>query len=153
MKRDSRLSLVLHALLHMAQRDDSMTSEQLAACLNTNPVVVRRTLGLLRQAGIVASERGHAGGWHIAADLAEITLRDLHVALGEPQIFAIGNRDDMPVCLVEQAVNASLNDAFDEAEALLLARLQRVTLQQLATDFACRFANQIRQDKEDRNVS
>ena len=52
MKRDSRLSLVLHALLHMAQRDDSMTSEQLAACLNTNPVVVRRTLGLLRQAGI-----------------------------------------------------------------------------------------------------
>ncbi|MGR3562245.1 MAG: RrF2 family transcriptional regulator [Heliomarina sp.] len=153
MKRDSRLSLVLHALLHMAERDVSMTSEQLAACLQTNPVVVRRTLGLLRRAGIVASERGHAGGWYIAADLAEITLRDLHVALGQPQIFAIGNRDEMPVCLVEQVVNASLNDAFAEAEALLLSRLEGVTLQQLATDFAQRFADREQQDREDKNVS
>ena len=48
MKRDSRLSWVLHALLHMSQADRSITSDQLAGWMDTNPVVVRRTMGLLR---------------------------------------------------------------------------------------------------------
>ena len=67
-----------------------MTSETLAECMRTNPVVVRRTMGLLRDKSIVASARGKAGGWTIAADLAQISLRDLYDALGEPAIFAIG---------------------------------------------------------------
>jgi len=47
-----------------------------------------------------------------------------------------------PQCLVEQAVNAALSDAFDQAQALLLARLGDVTLAQLAEDFdeRCRLA-------------
>ena len=118
MKRDSRLSSVLHALLHMAEQDRPMTSEALGLCLGTNPVVVRRTMGLLREAGLVTAERGHAGGWRIAADLETVSLRRLHEALGEPAIFAIGNRNEMPDCLVEQSVNAALEGAFAEAEDL-----------------------------------
>lgn len=124
----------------MAEHDGTMTSDQLADCLGTNPVVVRRTMGLLRDAGIVTSGRGHAGGWRIAIDLAAVTLRQLHEALGEPAVFAIGNRNDQPECLVEQSVNAALEDAFAEAEALLLRRLQDVTLAQLAADFKRRYA-------------
>lgn len=67
MKRNSRLSAVLHALLHMAERDRPMTSEELAACLHTNPVVVRRTMAGLREAGLVTSGRGHGGGGRLAA--------------------------------------------------------------------------------------
>lgn len=140
MKRDSRLSSVLHALLHMAERGEPMTSETLAECMSTNPVVVRRTMGLLREAEIVSSARGHAGGWTISADLTAITLRQLHEALGEPAIFAIGNRSETPECLVEQSVNAVLDTAFADAEALLLDRFASVTLADLATDFARRHA-------------
>ncbi|MDK1386859.1 Rrf2 family transcriptional regulator [Sinorhizobium sp. 8-89] len=140
MKRDSRLSSVLHALLHMAEHNGPMTSETLAECMNTNPVVVRRTMGLLREAGIVASARGHAGGWTITADLGTVTLRQLHEVLGEPAIFAIGNRNETPDCLVEQSVNAALDAAFTEAEALLLDRFADVTLADLAADFARRHA-------------
>src|SRR5690606_22337503 len=103
MKRDSRLSSVLHALLHMAEQGGFATSETLARCLRTNPVVVRRTMGYLRRAGLVTSDRGHAGGWRIQADLASVTLRQLHEALGEPAMFAIGNRHENPECLVEQS--------------------------------------------------
>lgn len=141
MKRDSRLSSVLHALLHMAEQDGPLTSETLAQCMNTNPVVVRRTMGLLREVGIVRSAKGHAGGWTIAADLGAITLRQLHEALGEPAVFAIGNRNETPECLVEQAVNFVLDDAFAEAEALLLKRFETVTLADLAADFARRHAD------------
>jgi DNA-binding IscR family transcriptional regulator len=135
MKRDSRLSSVLHALLHMAEHDGPMTSDALGRCLATNPVVVRRTMGFLRDAGIVTAERGHAGGWRIAADLSRVSLRQLHAALGEPAIFAIGNRNETPACLVEQSVNAALNNAFAKAEALLMERLDQVTLADLAADF------------------
>lgn len=140
MKYDSRLSSVLHALLHMAEHDGPMTSEALSQCLNTNPVVVRRTMGLLRKAGLVKSDRGHAGGWRIAVDLSTVTLRQLHEALGEPAIFAVGNRNERPECLVEQSVNAALDSAFAEAEALLLSRFADITLASLAADFAQRYA-------------
>lgn len=140
MNRDGRLSSVLHALLHMAEQEGPVTSETLAQCLVTNPVVVRRTMGYLRQAGIVTSERGHAGGWRIHADLGSITLRQLHEALGEPAMFAIGNRNEAPDCLVEQAVNTALEGTLAEAEALLLKRFAEITLADLAADFARRHA-------------
>lgn len=140
MRTDSRLSSVLHALLHMAQQDGPVTSDTLAQCLGTNPVVVRRTMGYLRQAGIVSSDRGHSGGWRIQADLGSITLRQLHEALGESVLFAIGHRNETPQCLVEQTVNAALEGTFAEAEALLLKRFSEITLADLATDFARRYA-------------
>lgn len=118
-----------------------MTSEALGKCLGTNPVVVRRTMGLLREAGLVTSDRGHAGGWRIAVDLSTVTLRQLHEALGEPAVFALGNRNERPQCLVEQSVNAALDGAFADAEALLLERFAQITLATLATDFARRHAD------------
>ena len=138
MKRDSRLSAVLHALLHMNERAEPVTSEALAQCLNTNPVVVRRTMGLLREAGLVAADRGHSGGWRIVADLSAVSLRQLHEALGEPALFAIGNRNERPECLVEQAVNAALDDVFEQAELLLLQKFESISLADLAADFARR---------------
>lgn len=125
----------------MAGHDGPMTSDVLARCLGTNPVVVRRTMGLLRDAGIVAAERGHGGGWRISSDLSGLTLRRLHEALGEPAIFAVGNRNEKPHCLVEQTVNASLDGAFREAEALLLERFGEITVADLAADFARRYAD------------
>ncbi|QDC08870.1 Rrf2 family transcriptional regulator [Oceanicola sp. D3] len=140
MKRDSRLSSVLHALLHMAEHDGPMSSEVLAKCMSTNPVVVRRTMGLLREAGLVTSTRGAAGGWEVAVPLESVTLRALHEALGEPTVFAIGNKSEAPGCLVEQSVNAVMDDAFAAAEALLLKRFEAVTLADLAEEFGARFA-------------
>ncbi len=134
MKRDSRLSGVLHILLHMARQPGPQTSETLARAMETNPVVVRRLMAGLREQGLVRSEKGHGGGWVIARDLDRITLRDIYEALGEPEILAMGNRTEAPGCLVEQAVNAALGSAFDEAEALLLRRFGEVTLAQLSAD-------------------
>ena len=138
MKRDSRLSGVLHVLLHMAEQGAPMTSEQLAKAMQTHPVVIRRILGGLRDAGFVHSEKGHGGGWTIASDLARVTMRDIYDAIGCPGLMAMGNRTEAPGCLVEQAVNAALDASFRDAEALLLARFAQVTLAELAADFHAR---------------
>jgi len=131
MRRDSRLSDVLHVLLHMAEQEGAMTSESLAKSLRTNPVVIRRTMAGLREQGYVQSEKGHGGGWRLACDLAKVTLRDVYTAIGSPTLLAMSHRTESPGCLVEQSVNAALDGAFHDAEALLLARLGEVTLADL----------------------
>lgn len=140
MKRDSRLSGVLHVLLHMAEQGGPTTSEMLAKAMQTNSVVIRRIMAGLRERAYVRSEKGHGGGWTLACDLSQLTLRDVYEALGEPSLLAIGNRTETPGCLVEQVVNAALGRSFDEAEALLLSRFGAVTLAQLSADFHKRLA-------------
>lgn len=140
MIRDSRLSGVLHLLLHLAGHDGPMPSELLAQAMDTNPVVIRRVLAGLRERGHVRSEKGHGGGWTLVRGLDEITLLDVYEALGRPALLAIGNRSQAPQCLVEQAVNAALDATFDAAEALMLERLKQVTLADLEADFRARLA-------------
>ena len=135
MRRDSRLSGVLHVLLHMAERDEPVTSETMATIMGSNPAAMRRTMSGLREAGLVRSEKGHGGGWTIERALSKITLRDLYAALDSPELFAMGNRTDAPGCLVEEAVNAALGGAFEEARTLLLDRFAAVTLADLSADF------------------
>ncbi|MCJ2037281.1 RrF2 family transcriptional regulator [Methylobacterium sp. J-068] len=138
MRNDSRLSRMLHVLLHMARHDGPMTSEAIGRMLDTNPVVVRRTMAGLRDAGYVRSEKGHGGGWVIAADLGDVSLLDVHRAVGGPRIFAIGNEHPNPACAVEKVVNAAVADALRDAEALLVARLDAVSLAELARGFDAR---------------
>ncbi|MBY8828889.1 Rrf2 family transcriptional regulator [Hephaestia mangrovi] len=138
MRRDIRLSGVLHVLLHMAEQSGPKTSETLARAMDTNPVVIRRIMAGLREQGFVRSEKGHGGGWTIACDLEAVTMRDIYNALGRPEILAMGNRTDAPGCLVERAVNAALGQAFDDAETLLLRRFGEITLAQLNADFHAR---------------
>lgn len=147
MRRDSRLSGVLHVLLHMAEHRGPATSEVLAKAMHTNPVVLRRVMAGLRDQGFVRSEKGHGGGWTLARDLSEITLRDIYTALGSPSMFAIGNRTDAPDCLVEQAVNDALNATIRDAETLLLARFGELTLAMLSAEVRHRHLARTRNKK------
>lgn len=140
MRHDSRLSRMLHVLIHLAEGSGRATSQEIASMLDTNPVVVRRTMAGLRDHGYVHSEKGHGGGWSLAVPLASIRLLDIHEALGAPPPFALGLANDDPECLVERAVNASLSGAMAAAEALLREQLAAVTLADIAQDFQRRLA-------------
>lgn len=135
MRKDSRLSRMLHVLVHMQQLQHAVTSEQLALMLHTNPVVVRRTMALLREQGYVSAVKGHGGGWTLAKPLQQITLLDIHRSLSESSLFTIGLTDEHNNCPIEQAVNLAIDDVLQEAEALVLKRFAEVTLDKLAVGF------------------
>lgn len=139
MKGDNRLSRMLHVLVHMAQREGPVTSEEMARMLNTNPVVVRRTMAGLRESGFVQAERGHGGGWRLARGLGDITLLDVYRAIDEPPLFSLRIAEDTPGCLVEQAVNAALDSELSTARERLLRRFGEITLAALAGDFERRW--------------
>jgi len=136
MKRSTRLSVALHVLVHLTQRPaGSMTSADLARCVRTNPVVIRRTLAGLRDAGFVASTAGPGGGWSLARDPARILVSDVCSALGERLLFAV----DLALqsgCRVQGAVSGVLDDFLRDAEALLLERLGRISLADLSAQVA-----------------
>ncbi|WP_430256818.1 Rrf2 family transcriptional regulator [Neorhizobium sp. DAR64872/K0K18] len=135
MRQDSRLSRMLHVLIHIGRHEGAMTSEMIAQMLDANPVVIRRTMAGLRDEGYVSSVKGHGGGWTLARPLEKLTLLDIYRAVGEPSIFAVGPANDMPGCLIEQAVNGTLTDAFNEAEELLHKRFAGVTLADIPSGF------------------
>jgi len=131
MNKDTRLSDVLHVLLHMAQVDTPLTSEVLARSMGTNPAVFRRTMAGLREAGLVRSERGHGGGWQLALPLQQITLLDVYEALGRPTLFAIGSRSEHGECRVEKKVNAVMAETMAQATALFEGSFAALTLDQI----------------------
>ncbi len=140
MPRDLRMSRILHVLIHMDRHMEVATSGQIAKMISTNPVVVRRMMGGLRDRGIVSSEKGHGGGWKLCRPLAEVTLRDVYDAVGAPPLFNIGPGAEPSECLVEKAVDAQLETSLREAEARLLAQFARIRVEDLAHDFESRLA-------------
>jgi DNA-binding IscR family transcriptional regulator len=128
MRSDNRLTIALHMLLHMNEVDRPINSETFAPAIKANPVVVRRAMAGLRNAGIVRSQKGHGGGWSLARSLASVTLADVYEALGLSAPFRIGQRNAGDKCVLERAVNRVLAEALTEAEALLVERLRTVTV-------------------------
>lgn len=137
MKRSSRLSLALHALVHLhKQPDAAMTSTTLAQCLMTNPVVVRRVLGELRDAGIVGAAKGRDGGWRLLRPSGEISLKTIYVAMGENLLIRTESDPGDHQCGIVRAVNSVMGEFLADAEALLAARLERVSLADIAQQAA-----------------
>jgi len=127
---------MLHILVHLAQRPgESFTSDQLASWWNTNPVVVRRSLAPLREAGIIQSSAGHGGGWSLAKPATGITLGLIYELLNEQPIDP-DREENTPQCLVERTVHHALRQTYEEANTLLKNRLNTLTLQDLANDVA-----------------
>ena len=134
MRQDTRLSRLLNVLLHMAQTDAPMTSQQIAGMLGSNAVVVRRIMAGLRDGGYVEAERGHGGGWRITKRTDEITVLDVYRSLGSPDLFAFGFSNPRPSCLVEQSVNATIAGSIETATALILEQFGALRLSQIEAE-------------------
>ncbi|WP_318763821.1 Rrf2 family transcriptional regulator [Aminobacter niigataensis] len=131
MTQDSRLSRMLHMLIHIDLHDGRATSETIAQMLGTNPVVVRRMMAGLRKQGYVEAARGPNGGWKLARRLEDITVLDVHRALGSPSLFAVGLAVDHPDCPVERSVNAALGTILDDAETRVMSSYRSISLADL----------------------
>ena len=82
MQISSRFTIAIHMLACMEafKGEYKVTSEFLASSINVNPVIIRRILSQLRDAGIVEVRRG-TGGAAPAKPLQEITLLDVYRAV------------------------------------------------------------------------
>ncbi|HEY2793933.1 MAG TPA: Rrf2 family transcriptional regulator [Micromonosporaceae bacterium] len=132
MSANSRLTVAVHALAWMALARDrgleQMTSDQVAASVNTNPVIIRRSLGDLHRAGLVEVRRGAGAGWRLAREPHEITLRDVYDAVEHEPLFAMHHTEPNLECPVGYGIRPVLGELYGGIDATLRAELARTTI-------------------------
>lgn len=132
MNVSTRFTVALHILTLLAsQPGEALTSEFIAGSVNTNPVFVRRLMGLLRNVGLVTSQPGQHGGWELAADPENISLADVRKAIEEGSPFSMHNQPPNPLCPVGRNIQGSLETIYEKAERALENELARTTIKGL----------------------
>ena len=128
----SRSAVAIHSLTMLARWEDrSLTSAEIADSLASNPVLVRRILGSLRDAGLVWSTEGRGGGWKLARPAREITLYDAYTAVEAGPILSRHPHPPSEACDVGRHMPAVLEGEFRDAEQAMEARLGRTTIAHL----------------------
>lgn len=129
----SRLTIAAHALtwLALAHRRgrEVLTSEEVAASIDTNPVIVRRSLGDLRRAGLVVARRGTGAGWRLSRPPGEISLLDVYTAVSPEPLVALHNTAPNLLCpVVGNGIRPALTEIYDEATDAFRGALARRTV-------------------------
>ena len=124
-------------MLALAQRsqEEPVPATACAFSLGTNPVVVRRLVGDLRDAGLVSVARGAGGGVRLARPADEVTLADVACAVQADEIGLARYAPGCPSgdCRVAPHIAAEVTARVAQAEAAMRAQLATVTLESLVS--------------------
>ncbi|TQR20139.1 Rrf2 family transcriptional regulator [Psychrobacillus vulpis] len=133
MKISSRFTVAVHILsLVTLDRNVVCTSEWIAESVNTNPVVIRRLMGMLKKAGFIDIRRG-LGGATLQKPLHEITLLDVYRAVEvveEGELFQM-HENPNPNCPVGANIQEVLEIILFRAQDAMEAILKEVTMEEL----------------------
>ena len=144
MALSTRCATAIHALTMLARRereqpDELLSSSEIAESLASNPVLVRRILGALRDASLVVPVEGRGGGWHLARPAEEITLFDAYAAVESGPVLPLYSHDPSRSCPVGRNMQALLEAEFADAERAMADRLRERTI-------ACMLRQVLRRD-------
>lgn len=126
---NTRFALAIHVLTLVAQAGGApVTSGEMAASVNTNPAFIRRILGALSRAGLVASQPGVGGGWRLRRSSCGISLLDVYRAVGDGQLVVMHHRPPNPNCAIGRNIEGALRASFGAAECAFEQVLARQTV-------------------------
>lgn len=129
MSTNSRFAVAVHVLSLMAwSGEEPLKSEQVAESVNTNPVVIRRILKELAEAGLVVSQTGSLGGSRLAHDPTETTLLDVYQALEYGGVFSLHRAPPSRDCPVGVNIETVLGDVLLEVDSAVERVLQNITI-------------------------
>jgi Rrf2 family protein len=139
MSTSTRFTVAIHILTLLANASgEALTSEFIASSVNTNAVVIRRLLGLLREAGLVVSQGGPGGGWQLSRLDKSITLRAIYRAVEGSTLFPLHSSTPNPRCPVGSTIQTALTGHFEAAQQALEKDLERTTVADLLRQLRAR---------------
>ena len=121
--------MAVHVLTVLAYKEgDRVTSQFLAASVNTNPVIVRRLLLALQQAKFVDTRKGAGFGSRLNCSPARIDLAQVYRAVEDTEPFAIPSKKPNAACPVGNCIRETLNNVFRSAQRALEQDLEKTSL-------------------------
>ncbi|MFC2283503.1 MAG: Rrf2 family transcriptional regulator [Lachnoanaerobaculum saburreum] len=134
MQISSRFTVALHIFtcVDTFGNEYKITSDFLAGSINTNPVIIRKILSQLKNAGLIMVARG-TGGVEITRPLNEITFYDVYEAIdpvenGDLFSFHAGPN---PQCPVGRNIHVLLDDKLKAVQLAMENEMKKYTLDDL----------------------
>jgi len=129
MRTSCRFAVAVHVLAVLAYKDgEPATSRLLAASVNTNPVVIRRLLLALQEAGFIETRKGAGLGSRLSRTADRISLAEVYRAVETDEPFALHSKRPNQACPVGHCIQAALERVFASAEAALERELAKTNL-------------------------
>lgn len=128
MNNNHQFAVSCHILAILAAYPDGIvTSETIAASVDTNPVVIRRVLSHLRANGLVESKTGTNGGWRLVRSPEKVSLRDVYQAAGQEFVLNMHQHPNLD-CPIGGHIQDTLKNVFDQAQAAMENALDNFTI-------------------------
>lgn len=137
MQISSRYTIAIHvfACMEIFGDDYKITSDFLASSINVNPVIIRKILSQLRNAGLIEVARG-TGGTTATRPIDEITFYDVYLAvdlLEEGELFHF-HENPNPNCPVGKNIHTVLNDKLLHIQEAMEREMKRYTIADVVND-------------------
>lgn len=133
MNTNQRFAISIHALTLLAANDEPLTSEAIASSVDTNPVVIRRTMASLREHGLVESKSGANGGWRLAREPKKIGLSEVYRSLDEVKVLSVHSHPNK-LCPIGGNITSVLQTVFDDAQSEMEKVLGEYTVADVLRD-------------------
>lgn len=138
MSISSRFAVGIHILALIELNKEGITSSEfLASSVNTNSAVIRKLMGMLKNAGLIEVKPGVAGA-KLSKELYDITLFDVYKAVNvvqEKELFSI-HENPNPKCPVGRNIQNTIEPLFTSAQLAMEKMLRSVTLEDVVKDLA-----------------
>ena len=137
MQISSRLTMAVHIIvcIETFKNEYKITSNFLASSVNVNPVIVRKLLSQLKNAGIIDVARG-SGGTTLSKPLSDITLLDLYNAVEcveKGQLFHFHENPNVK-CPVGRNIHNVLDDKLFNIQRKMEEEMKNVTMEMIVQD-------------------
>jgi Rrf2 family protein len=127
--------MAVHVLAVLAyQKGEPVTSDFLASSVNTHPVVIRRLLRALQNAGLIETRKGARCGSRLALPPERIHLADVYRAVEREEPFILPPKRPNEECPVGQCIESVLGKVFAAAQGALEKELEKTRLGHLLKD-------------------
>lgn len=131
MQHDTSFTTAIHVCVYLERSGGRLVnSNELAASIGTNPVVVRRIVARLKEFGIIKVKVGLGGGYLLGRIASNISLWDIYLAVRKDNPFKLrsSNGDD----LIANTLQHALEEVFADTEYAMKKPLGNTTVRQVA---------------------
>ncbi|WP_419868648.1 Rrf2 family transcriptional regulator [Chryseobacterium sp. CT-SW4] len=133
---NTRFATAIHIMILLAKSPGEwLTSDWIAGSINVNSVIVRKEIGVLREAGLIVSRQGKEGGSQLAKNAEKIDIAEIYAAVKNSDVLGKKNQNPNPACSVGKEINNQLNVLFKDTDQLVLDFLKEKNLQDFSNQF------------------